>query len=276
MPVSDKYKTATMKRETYQKLQDIAKDQDKSVSKVIEEMVEEHDRSALLLGIFGLGGSVSSNPNAWREHAILREILKDKRIKFYKSASWVRSEEYPEKVDPPLQLPDRSYPDMAHSKQWPDTLEERIARDPEFRFEKLLIISQEALEEKSSASVFKKRVMDWACGWYLREERYPEKVEVVAVEQKDADALLGINREATESERAQADAKRKFYDMGLYKPVGLGFLSIDPKSEPGSFEFKTDTLSLKQADDIFDKLKKHKHAMSMSMSMSFRKRSGED
>lgn len=246
---AEHFKSITVSEALYVDIQELARQSGKKISRFVGDLIAEYKRLRIFLDILG----EDVNPErlvleqiAWRRRAILHAIFKNKEIEFYKSTAWIRSKEYPKK---------------AGVQQWPDRLQARVEEDPDFTFEKILIVSTEAFD--------KTETWQWFLDWATIKAEYPRQVGLYVVDQRDADKITEEYPERIipdpDAEKNSFERDRACYDMGIYGKKAVGFLPIDKRSEPGHFRLDDKPSVLQQATWWFRKLKKCAMPMSEVM-----------
>jgi len=206
-----KFKSITVEENTYDKIERFAREKGLSHAAFLKYLADQYEDIAtmplLRMGLTPI--EVIWPREAWERGEPFKGIFTDPGIQFYKSISWIRTVEYVRDAGRP---------------QWPDELKNRIAskEGPPLKFQKMLLISKDALDEVE--------VWEWAFKWVLIKSEYPDKVEVFAIEDKHVNEWK--NKKWT-SEYLKDFVE--LHDMGIYGNKAVGFLEITKKSEPGRY-----------------------------------------
>jgi hypothetical protein len=233
------YRSVTIHREQYDVLKSIAKQKDKTITELVEMLIELYSKPYVRAFIDEVASSkeeISSTKFGFEEpfHSF---VLDERNVKHYESTSWIRTEDYVKKMRESM---------LARK------MKDRIQDDDEFKIDKIFVISRDSWN--------KKEVWRWIAEWaYLRFLR-EKQLNLFFLKEKTADEVLAIEGETDQE-------KRKCYDMGIYK-LGIdlvdpwdtvGYLPINKNSDPGRykrFRLGEDPEEVKKAERYFDDLKK--------------------
>jgi hypothetical protein len=197
--------------ETFDKIERLAREKGTTNAAFLKAMVDEFEDIATLplprLGVKPI--EVKWPKKAWEAGDPFRDIFRDIGVLFYKSIAWIRSEHYPQRAGRP---------------QWPFELQNRVAKDPKFEFEKILILSPKAQD--------KLEVWKWVFFWLSRKSEYKENVGIYVVSEDQVKKVF--------EEYAPNNLKRlgEMYDMGIYGEKAIGLLEVDTESRPGHYLWK--------------------------------------
>jgi hypothetical protein len=224
------YRSVTVHQKHYDALKSIADRKDTSITELLGKLIEQYSRPYVRAMI----EKITANEPDFE--APYHAFVLDPKIKYYASTSWVRTEDYAERMRGPMLL----------------ELAERIRVDDDFSIEKILILSQDSWN--------KKKVLKWIREWltfrFLRENQ----IRIFVLKQKIADKMLA-------SVEKDDQKRRQYYDMGIYaeardKPAPeevVGFLEIDSQSRPGNYGLVLslkDPAETKRAEKYFGELRK--------------------
>jgi len=213
-----KYTSITVKDDLFQRIKEIADPRGMSAAEVVDDLVTYYERNPIPLRV---DIKPAKAEFAWKWPGPYLQIITDPRVEDYKSTAWIRTRGYVDIIGPP---------------QWGPEIRERLARDGEFKIEKIFIISPKVWEEK--------KVWAWIFDWHGVHFTYKERVQYFVVKEKDA-RTAGIDPE--------------YYDMGIYGDKLVGFLKVNEKSEPEGYYTVSFPLSrIEEATDAFNKLKELK------------------
>ena len=220
------FTTITVRRETYEKIREIARSKGWSTAEVVRDMFEvygERERWRSVVDSFLKAMSTLSEPvlqwpgfPAERTADPYQAILMVPSVKDYKSTSWIRSEEYPHNVGAPQFRP------MG-----------RVFLD-DLKIQKIIILSSKVWNNK--------KVWEWVWKWVNLHNATGDKVEVFVVR---------------EEEIPQEEIDKKYFDLGIYGNLLVGFLSLTEKSDPVSYTWVRTKEELKTANEKFEELKKY-------------------
>jgi len=226
MPKKDsKFKSITVEarvnsngaEKAYDKIERFAREKGLTNAAFLKEMIEEYEDIAALplprLGVRPI--EVRWPKSAWTVGDPFRDIFGDPGILFYKSMAWIRTEHYPAEAGRP---------------QWPLELQNRIASDDSFMFEKILIISPKAQE--------KLEVWKWVFFWLSMKSEYKKNVEVYVVGEEQADEVWKECASDNLKKLQKTYENQKMYDMGIYGDKAIGFLEVDAESRPLHYIWK--------------------------------------
>lgn len=224
------YRSITVHQKYYDALRIIAHQKNISIKELVEELIEQYSRPYVRAMIEKI---TADEPGF---EAPYHAFVLDSKIKYYESTSWVRTEDYAERMRGPMLL----------------ELAERIRHDDEFNIDKVFILSQNSWN--------KKKVLKWIREWltfrFLRERQ----IRIFVLREKNADEILAA-MEKDDQKRTQ------YYDMGIYgedrdqptPEVVAGFLEVDSQSRPGEYRLflsLDEAEEVRKADKYFEELKK--------------------
>lgn len=224
------YRSVTVHQKHYDALRSIADQKGTSITELLEKLIEQYSRPYVRAMI----EKITANEPDFE--APYHAFVLDPQIKYYASTSWVRTEDYAERMRGPMLL----------------ELAERIRKDDEFSIEKILILSQDSWNKKNVL----KWIREWLTFRFLRENQ----IRIFVLKQKVADEILA----AVEKDDQK---RRQYYDMGIYgeardKPAPedvVGFLEIDPQSRPKEYRLVLslkDAATVKRAEKYFGEFRK--------------------
>lgn len=229
MPVAG-YRSVTIHQKYYDALRAIAEQKEISVTELIEKLIDQYSRPYIRAMI----DEIAAKERDFKEpyHA----FVLDSKIRYYKSTSWVRTEDYVKRMRDPM-LGD---------------LADRIRKDDEFNIDKIFIISKD--------SWCNREVWKWITDWLTFGLFREKQLRIFVLKQITAGRILaGMERD---------DQKREqYYDMGIYgetrdKPdheTVVGYLQIDSQSRPGEYKRISscdEAEEVKKAERYFGELKK--------------------
>jgi hypothetical protein len=225
MPVKG-YASITIPEEVHEKIESMARSRGKTIVDFFRDWIKDYEDSSKLIGILDRALAMRLSPievnwgKIWSERGVLpyEEIFNDEEIKFYKSTAWIRTAEYPEK---------------AGTAQWPPTLQTRLRKDKEFKFEKVLVVSKGAWDTDE--------VWEWVFKWTGIRSEYRKQIEVFVI--READAL-------------RIDSDVCLLDMGVYGRKVLGTLEVNEKSDPGDYKWRLLPEEIDDAIKAFEGFKK--------------------
>lgn len=231
------YRSVTVRQKQYDALKTIANQRGKSIMELLEMLIEQYSRPYVRAIIDEIAASKSGFEAPY--HA----FVLDSKTKHYQSTSWVRTEEYVNRMrDPMLRK-----------------IEDRIRNDDELNVDKIFILSPDSWN--------KKEVWRWIAEWltfrYLREKQ----LRIFVLKEKTAGEIL-----ATKQKGDQKTTQRKYYDMGIYQLAQdisdpwdtVGYLKIDDQSRPGQYtriRRCDDVEEVKRAERYFADFKKKAQAI---------------
>lgn len=224
------FKSVSLHQKYYDALSEIAKQKNVSVTTLLETLVGQYSEPYVRAVI----EQITTNRTDFK--APYHEFVQDLKIKRYQSTSWVRTEEYVERMRYPMLL----------------DLESRIRKDNALDIDKVFILSKE--------SWGKKEVWKWITQWLTFKFYREDQINLFVIREKVAAEILAA-REPDEEKR------KRYYDMGIYAVErdkwspndAVGFLKIGTRSEPDGYDlvrFGDDTKEVKRAEDCFEVLQR--------------------
>lgn len=208
------YRSVTIHQEQYDVLKNIAQQKDKTITELIEMLIEMYSKPYVRAFIDEVASKEEPPGTKLGFEAPFHNFVLDRRnIKHYESTSWVRTEDYVKKMRDSM---------LGHK------ISDRIRDDDEFKVDKIFILSRDSWNEKE--------VWRWIAEWtYLRFLR-EKQLNIFVLKEKTADKIFAINEKINQE-------KRKYYDMGIYKLTRdkpdpwdtVGYLTINEHSKPGPY-----------------------------------------
>jgi hypothetical protein len=225
------YRSITVHQKYYDALRIIANQKGISITELIEQLIEQYSRPYVRAMI---EKSVADEPDF--EEAYHAFVL-DPKIKYYESTSWVRTEEYAQRMRGPMLL----------------ELAQRILRDDEFNVDKIFILSKDSWN--------KREVLKWIREWLTFRFVREKQIRLFVLKENIAEKTLAPSLR-------DAKIREKYYDMGIYgesrgtlsPETVVGFLEIDPKSRPKEYKLillRNDVEEVKRAEKYFEEFMKH-------------------
>lgn len=214
--------SVTVHVETFKKIKRFADPINLSAAKFVELLISEYEKNPIPL-ITGETVEEIIYPRAveWKWPGPYTAIIADKRIKEYRSTEWIRTKEYIDRCGPPFTAIDQRIRD----------------RDDAIRVSKICVVSREAWDEQT--------VWNWIGGWLqYRLWGFDEKVFVHVIRQDVATRAL----------RSYDDHER-YFDMGIYDKLGVGFLKVTKDSSPSGYTQRWTKSEIEVAGSAFEKLR---------------------
>jgi len=225
------FKVVTVHKKTYEEIKELAKLENCTVPKFIDNLVLKYKRPIPPPPLFD--EPVKPKETRWDWPGPYISAVTAPRVEYYRSTAWILTEDYPDTVGRP---------------QWDPAILERVMRahqgKEKFKVEKILIISPDAWN--------KKRVWDWVSEWYVMDFAYGNAAKVFVISQDD---LEGKKKNALECK----DIDKKYYDMGIYDDEMVAFLTLNkdyatkPRGIRFYWDFDPDDIS--EAKKVFEKIK---------------------
>ena len=224
------YRSVTIPQKYYDALRLIAEQNDSSITEVLVKLIDQFSRPYVRAMI----EKITSNEPDFE--APYHAFVLDLKIKYYASTSWVRTENYVERMRGPMLL----------------EFAERIRTDDDFKIDKIFVLSDESWNKNNVL----KWIREWLTFRFLRENQ----IRIFTIKQKTAEKIL-LPMEKDEKKREQ------YYDMGIYgeardKPTPettVGFLDIDVHSRPREYKLVSslkEPKEVKTAERYFEELRK--------------------
>jgi hypothetical protein len=226
--------TISVDRETYEEMRERADLLHMSMAELIKDAFRAYKSTVGLHGVADtlLVSLKSVHPEwPWEKEfpaksplSPYQQILMKPEITEYKSTAWIRSKEYPEKVGWPQFRP--------------------LARSflGELKIEKTLIIPSTIWNSPE--------VCRWVENWLVLQRVLEETKRLFGKEEP----LLRVYVVKEENLRKKG-IDEKFYDIGIYGDLVVGFLTISENSDPEGYRWSARSEDIRDAKDAFEKIK---------------------